>query len=60
MKPTKNSKDIFIPTFMFNFLENLSKKAPNAHLVLSDFDSLISSIPGINAPIVSRKGEKSA
>ena len=60
MKSAKNSKDIFIPTFMFNFLENLGKKAPNAHLVLSDFDSLISSIPGLNAPIVSRKGEKSA
>ena len=27
---------------------------------MSDFDSLASSISGINAPIVSRKGEKSA
>ena len=40
-------------------MENLEKKAPNVHLIVSDFDSLVSSIPGKNAPIVSTKGEKS-
>jgi hypothetical protein len=32
---------------------------PNCHVVISDFDQLITTVPGINAPIVSKKGFKS-
>lgn len=32
---------------------------PHSHLVISDFDHLVTKIPGINAPIVSKKGFKS-
>lgn len=32
---------------------------PRSHLVISDFDELISPVPGLNAPIVSKKGFKS-
>jgi hypothetical protein len=41
---------------MYRLMKNLNKKIPNAHLIISDFDSLISPVPGINAPIVSEKG----
>ena len=37
-------------------LRRLHKNSPKAHLVISDFDQLVSPIPGINSPIVSRKG----
>lgn len=33
---------------------------PHGQLIMGDFDSLASNIPGINSPIVSRKGEGSA
>ena len=40
-------------------LKNLNKNIPNHHLILADFDRLGSKIEGINAPIVSKKLEKS-
>lgn len=40
-------------------MTNLKIKVPNSHLIISDFDAFISTVPGINAPIVSCKGEKS-
>lgn len=54
-----NSKDVFLPTFMLRLLKRINKNMPNCHLVISDFDHLVTPIPGINAPIVSRKGFKS-
>lgn len=45
---------------MFNLLKTFKVNVPEAHLIMSDFDSLISNIGGINAPIVSFKGERSA
>ena len=59
MFKAKTSKDVFLPTYLFQFFKSVYQKVPNVHMVVSDFDSLVSSIPGINAPIVSRKGEKS-
>ena len=56
----KESHDVFLPTFLYLLLKNIAEKSPNAHLIISDFDSLISNIVGKNAPIVSLKGEKSA
>jgi hypothetical protein len=53
------SKDIFLPTYFYNYMQNASKNIPNAHFIMSDFDQLFSSVPGIGAPIVSSKGEKS-
>jgi hypothetical protein len=40
-------------------LKRLKYNIPNAHLVISDFDSLPSQISGVNAPIVSHKGKQS-
>ncbi len=40
-------------------LKNIKKNIPNHHLIIADFDRLASKIKGINAPIVSKKGEKS-
>jgi hypothetical protein len=42
----------FVPTMQFRFLEILRDKFPNHRLILSDFDSLPTEVPGINAPIV--------
>lgn len=60
VKKTHNtSKDVFLPTFMLKLLKKINKNMPNSHLVLSDFDHLVTPVPGINAPIVSKKGFKS-
>lgn len=37
----------------------MKANVPKAHFVISDFDHLITAVPGINAPIVSKKGLKS-
>ena len=50
------SKDIFLPTYFHNYMQQASKNIPNAHFIMSDFDQLFSSVPGIGAPIVSSKG----
>jgi hypothetical protein len=55
-----NNKDLFLPTFFYQLMKNIKKNIPNNHLVISDFDFLATSVPGINAPIVSRKGLKSS
>ena len=47
------SKDVF------QLLRRIKQNIPKSHLVISDFDKLISSVSGINAPIVSKKGFKS-
>lgn len=49
-------KDIFLPTYFYNYMQQASKNLPNAHFIMSDFDQLFSSVPGIGAPIVSSKG----
>lgn len=61
LKKTKNilSKDLFLPTYLLRLFKQVKKNMPKAHLVISDFDQLITSIDGINAPIVSKKGFKS-
>jgi hypothetical protein len=41
---------------MYKLMQDIKKNMPEAHLIMSDFDSLVSKIPGINAPIVSYKG----
>ena len=48
-----------MPTHLLQLFKNLKKNIPNAHVIMSDFDSLVSNIPGVNAPIVSFKGDKS-
>ena len=58
-KSGSSSKDLFLPTFMLRFLKRVNKNMPNCNFVISDFDHLITSVPGLNAPIVSRKGFKS-
>lgn len=58
-KSQKVSRDVFLPTFMLNLLKKMNKNMPRCHLVISDFDHLVTPIPGINAPIVSKKGFKS-
>lgn len=55
-KKSEGSKDVFLPTFLYNLLKQTSKNIPNSHLIISDFDNLISSISGVCAPIVSKKG----
>lgn len=52
--------DVFLPTFMYRLMKRIRSNIPRAHLVISDFDKLVTSIPGINAPIVSKKGLGSA
>lgn len=58
-KSRKESKDLFLPTYLLRLMKRLKTNMPNSHLVISDFDQLITSIEGINAPIVSKKGFKS-
>ena len=53
------SKDLFLPTYLLRMMKRLKKNVPGIHLVMSDFDKLVTSVPGINAPIVSTKGFKS-
>jgi hypothetical protein len=59
MKKGAVSKDLFLPTYMLRLMRRIRKNIPQAHLLISDFDQLVTNIPGINAPIVSRKGVKS-
>ena len=60
IKKTKSSsKDLFLPTYMLRLLKRMKRNVPNCHLVISDFDKLVSPVSGINAPIVSKKGFKS-
>lgn len=47
----ENNK-MFIPTGLLRLLDILFEKLPAHRLILSDFDSLPDSIPGINAPVV--------
>ena len=42
----------YIPTMSYEFTKKLSSHFPNHRLILSDFDSLSDSIPGINSPVV--------
>ena len=58
-KNKNQSKDLFLPTYMLRLLKKMKKNVPNCHIVLSDFDKLVTPVPGINAPIVSKKGFKS-
>jgi len=58
-KTQNNSKDLFLPTYMLRLLKKMKKNMPNSHLLISDFDKLVTSVSGINAPIVSKKGFKS-
>ena len=53
------TKDLFLPTYMLKLLNKMKKNVPNCHYVISDFDQLVTTLPGINAPIVSKKGFKS-
>jgi Putative S-adenosyl-L-methionine-dependent methyltransferase len=53
------SKDVFLPTSLLQLLRRIKQNIPKSHLVISDFDKLISPVSGINAPIVSKKGFKS-
>ncbi len=58
-KNKKSCKDLFLPTYLLRLFRKLKVNIPNCHVVISDFDQLITSIEGINAPIVSKKGFKS-
>jgi hypothetical protein len=42
----------FLPTMAFEFIQKLNSNFPNHRLIMSDFDSLPDTIPGINAPVV--------
>ena len=53
------SKDVFLPTSLLQLFRRIKQNIPKSHLVISDFDKLISPVSGINAPIVSKKGFKS-
>ena len=59
-QPKVDDNQLFLPTYFLQLLKRLSKNVPKAHLIVSDFDRLISSVPGKYAPIVSFKGESSA
>lgn len=49
---------MFIPTGSYLLMKNIHNYIPNCHFILADFDFLPDvSIPGINAPIVTTKGE---
>ena len=52
----KQTDELFLPTYLYQLLQGINTTMPNSHLIMSDFDSLSSSVSGINAPIVSRKG----
>lgn len=54
------AQQLFLPTCLLTLMKTIKTTLPQAHLIVSDFDSLISNIPGANAPIVSFKGEASA
>jgi hypothetical protein len=43
----------------FRTLKNINRSIPNHHLIAADFDNLGSKLEGINAPIVSKKLNKS-
>jgi hypothetical protein len=58
-KNKKQCKDLFLPTYLLRLFKRLKVNMPNSHFVISDFDQLITSVEGINAPIVSKKGFKS-
>lgn len=58
-KTQEQTKDVFLPTFMLRLLKRIKTNMPHSHLVISDFDHLVTRIPGVNAPIVSKKGFKS-
>ena len=58
-KSKKESKDLFLPTYLLRLLKKIKTNMPKTHFVISDFDQLVTSVEGINAPIVSRKGFKS-
>jgi hypothetical protein len=58
-KTHPDSKDVFLPTYLLQLLKRIKQNIPKSHLVISDFDKLISPVSGINAPIVSKKGFKS-
>lgn len=49
-----------MPTYLLHLVKSFKTNIPRAHFIISDFDSLTSSIAGINAPIVSFKGEGSS
>ena len=58
----KDEKNVFLPTGCLRMLKNVNKYIPNHHYIMADFDMLSakeSAIQGINAPIVSKKLEKS-
>lgn len=59
-KAHKNVLDMFLPTSLYQMLSRMKQNVPKAHLIISDFDSLVTPIEGIQAPIVSKKGLKSA
>ena len=40
-------------------MKNINRFIPNHHLIVADFDNLGSKLEGINAPIVSKKLNKS-
>ena len=54
-KSSKSSRDVFLPTFMLKFLKKAQKNMPKCYYIISDFDKLVTSVAGINAPIVSKK-----
>lgn len=58
-KSQKECKDIFLPTYLLRLMKRIKANIPQSHLVISDFDKLITNVEGINAPIVSKKGFKS-
>lgn len=59
LKSKKESKDLFLPTYLLRLMKRIKANMPKSHLVISDFDQLVTSVSGINAPIVSKKGFKS-
>ena len=56
-------RNVFLPTGCLKTLKNIKKNIANPHFIMADFD-LLTGAPstklGINAPIVSRKLEKSS
>ena len=58
-KSHKECKDLFLPTYLLRLMKRIKANIPQGHLVISDFDQLITNVEGINAPIVSKKGFKS-
>jgi hypothetical protein len=55
----KDVKELFLPTQLLQLLKNMKNNVPDGYAIISDFDNLVSRIPGKGAPIVSFKGEKS-